>query len=93
MYFSINKKFTQVKYFNNVKILLIILIVDCIFKAINLPRIKEKTYKKLSKPFTLLVLVCLLKNVFLMIVLVPVALEATKNSLYFILPVGVSRGK
>ena len=44
-----------------------------------MPRIKEKTYKKLSKPFTLLVKVCLLKKVFLTIVLVPVALKSEKR--------------
>ena len=47
-------------------------------------RITEKTYKKLSKPFTLLFLVCLLKNYFLVIVLVPVALKATKSSWYLL---------
>ena len=61
-----------------------LVVVDCIFKAINLPRIKEKTYKKLSKPFTLLVLVCLLKNDFLSIALVPVALKGTKTSRYLL---------
>ena len=40
---------------------------------------KEKTYQKLSKPFALLVIVGLLKNVFFMIVLVPVALKSEKQ--------------
>ena len=62
--FQHQQRFTYVKYFNNVKILQILLAVDCTFKAINLPRIKGKKYKKLPKPFTLLVKVCLLKNVF-----------------------------
>ena len=45
IYFSINKDLhIYVKYFNNLKILWRIVVVDCIFKAINLPRIKEKTY-------------------------------------------------
>ena len=65
------------------------LVVDWIFKAINLPRTKEKTYKKLSNSFTLFVIVCLLKNVFLTIVLVPVALK----SQYFVIPVSIARGK
>ena len=39
----------------------------------NLPKTKEKTYKKLLKPLTLLVSVSLLKNAFLTIVLVAVA--------------------
>ena len=56
-------------------------------------RIKEKNYKKLSKPFTLLVLVCLLKNVFFDDCPGPCGIKSNKKQMVFIIPVGVSRQK
>ena len=45
--FQHQQRFTYVKYLNNLKILWIILAVDCTFEAINLTRIKGKAAKAL----------------------------------------------
>ena len=67
------------------------LVVDYIFKVIDLARINEKLIKRLSKPFfTLMVMVCLLKKNFLTIA--SPSPRGIKNSV-FCYPVSVARGK